>query len=77
MHFESCWLLPLSPCSFEVPKHIQVRVPFDLQCLSLAGRALALLLLGFQYFMMGLGSGQSESSGSAGETRQSRLCSRG
>ena len=35
-------MLPLSPCGFEVPRHFQVGIPFDLQCLALAGRALAL-----------------------------------
>ena len=32
----------LSPCSFEVPKHFQSGIPFDLQCLSLSGRGFAL-----------------------------------
>ena len=40
--FESRWLLLLSPCSFEVARHFQAGIPFDLQCLSLAGRGFAL-----------------------------------
>ena len=35
-------MLPLSPCSFEVPRHFQVGIAFDVQCPSLAGRGFAL-----------------------------------